>query len=218
MRKSYHILYINVPWHVMETFERVIREVEREKEIQFRVSKAYTLEQALSFVDDGSIDLVFLDVYIFPATDWEGLSRNTLVKKLHELPPRIGVIIFSSYTDHFHIRYMFKNLHPMGFVIKKEMCYKEMAIALYRLIDNTPYYSKTVVRYLTEQGANTYLLDEENHLLLYLLSRFYTMKMITKKMTLSLSALEKRKRRLKDLFGVEKSSELIKRAKEEGFI
>jgi len=37
-------------------------------------------------------------------------------------------------------------------------------------------------------------------------------------MTLSLSALEKRKRRLKDLFGVEKSSELIKRAKEEGFI
>lgn len=218
MKKSYHILYIDIPSHVVETFDKAIREAETDKDFCFRVSKTYTLPQALSFMDNGSVDLVFMDAFIFSSSDWLELAKDTLVRKIIESPPKIGVMLISHYTDHFHMRYMLRHLRPLGFVIKKEMNQKEITSALYHFVNHIPYYSKTVVKYLADQGADTYLLDEEDHLLLYLLSQFYTMKMIAKKMTLSLSAIEKRKRRLKDLFGVEKSPALIKKAKEQGFI
>ena len=111
-------------------------------------------------------------------------------------------------------------IFPDGFLVKNDLNPIVLEEAINKIIDGTPFYTTTVMQFVQRQMATREVLDEFDRKLLYELSRGTKMKDLPGMIPLSLAALEKRKRRLKEIFNVEQMEDrfLILAAKEKGFI
>jgi len=114
---------------------------------------------------------------------------------------------------------IFKNINPDGFLIKNDVGPEEIVAAIKKVINDPPYYSKSVVKMMRKFILNDFVVDELDRQLLFELSMGTKMKDIAKILPLSLAAIERRKRNLKVVFNVKKEDrELIIKAKDKGFI
>lgn len=89
-------------------------------------------------------------------------------------------------------------------------------------MNNFPYYSSTVSKFFRSQSSSSgeSVLDEVNKKIIYYLAKGLKTKDLPSHVHLSLSAVEKRKAEIVNIFGLEKSSveEILKEAKKRGFI
>jgi len=113
---------------------------------------------------------------------------------------------------------IFKSVDPDGFLIKNDLNPEELVSAIENVINNNPYYSKSVIELMRKQTSNDFFVDGTDRKLLYELSLGAKMSELPKVIPLSLGGLERRKRTLRELFNVKTDRELIKIAKEKGFI
>ena len=98
--------------------------------------------------------------------------------------------------------------------------YKELLKALETVIKSTPYYSKTVLNYMRQSLTNNIIIDKIDKTILHYLSVGTKMKDLPHFVHLSRSAVESRKRRLREVFGVDQKGDyqLILNAREKGFL
>lgn len=98
-------------------------------------------------------------------------------------------------------------------MIKNDITPKELMIAIKTVITDPPYCSKTVTKLLRKEVSNDLLVDAIDRKLLYELSIGTMMKDLPEILSLSLPAIEMRKRRLKQIFDAESPYD-----KEKGFL
>ena len=93
-------------------------------------------------------------------------------------------------------------------------------MAIESIVDGKPYYSKSVIELMRKQTANDFLIDAIDRKLLYELSKGTKMSQLPEIIPLSISALEKRKRVLKEVFNLadKDDRDLFRIAEEKGFI
>ncbi len=131
-------------------------------------------------------------------------------------------MIQTTFNENHRIQNILRTVNPDGLLIKNDITSKEFLIALDTVLNNPPYYSTTVARYFRKQQLNfeDNLLDDVNRKIIFHLSKGVKTKDLTNYVTLSLSAIEKRKAHIKSLLGLDNANdeELIKEAKKRGFI
>ena len=95
-----------------------------------------------------------------------------------------------------------------------------MASAFQAVLNNPPFYSGTVNSYLRKTITTDIFVDDKNRKILHLLSQGVKTKNLAEHVDLSLSAVEKRKKHLKNLFDVRDGQDetLINEARSKGFI
>ncbi|WP_111308686.1 hypothetical protein [Confluentibacter sediminis] len=95
-----------------------------------------------------------------------------------------------------------------------------MVLAIESIIEDKPYYSKSVIELMRKLTANDFLIDTIDRKLLYELSKGTKMSQLPHIIPSSISALEKRKRVLKEIFNLsdKEDRDLIRIAEEKGFI
>ncbi|MFT5217594.1 MAG: hypothetical protein ACI83H_002734 [Glaciecola sp.] len=83
-----------------------------------------------------------------------------------------------------------------------------------------PYYSSTVNNFLKTSVSNDIYLDDVNRKILHLLSQGIKTRSLKEYIDLSMSAIEKRKKSLKELFLIEdgKDETLLNEARKKGFL
>jgi len=88
------------------------------------------------------------------------------------------------------------------------------------VLDGKTSYSHTVTNLLRKQIQCDLILDSNDRKILYLLSKGYKTKDLPREIPLSLAAIEKRKKIMKEAFQVEVKSDLalVNRAKDIGFL
>lgn len=167
-----------------------------------------------------SIDLVFLDIKIPPSLDRKFISGEDLGAKIKELMPSTRIIVSTTFNDNFRINNILVNLNPDGFLIKDDISPEDLILAIRTVLIKPPFYSSSVLGFLRKQATNEIVLDRIDRRLLYELSIGTKMNEMPNILYLSMPALEKRKRRLKEVFDTEKKNDrdLILAAKTKGFI
>ncbi|MDO5970326.1 response regulator [Flavivirga aquimarina] len=165
-----------------------------------------------------TIDIVFLDIKLPPSKDRKIVSGEDLGIKIRTLLPNAKIVIATTYNDNYRIGSIFKTINPDGFLIKNDLNPKELVFAIEKIIENTPYYSKSVVALMRKKTSNSIMIDDIDRKLLYELSLGTKMSELPEIMPLSLTALERRKRTLKDLFNVKSDRDLLIVAEQKGFI
>ncbi len=166
-------------------------------------------------------NLVFLDIKLPPAiNNEEFFSGEDLGIYLREIFPLTRIIVSTTHNNNFRIHNIFKNINPDGFLVKNDIDSEELIEAIISVLTDPPYYTKTIIKLLRSEMANDYTLDSLDRQLLYLLSIGTRIKDLSSKLPLSQAGIEKRKRILMDLFGVNKESDktLIQVAREKGFV
>ncbi|MDO9261436.1 MAG: DNA-binding response regulator, partial [Flavobacteriaceae bacterium] len=125
-----------------------------------------------------------------------------------------------TYNDNYSIQVFLQSVNPDGLLIKNDINKEELITAIKTVLNNTPYYSKSVLNIIRKQISSDYMLDIIDRQLLYELANGTKMNKLPKIISMSLAGLEKRKRNLKALFDIpdEDDRALLQIARTKGFI
>jgi len=190
----------------------------------FKIKSAKNCDNALDEIRKGIIstpfDLVLLDINIPPSSDKTLLCGEDIGLIIKEAFPQIKIMVFTSLNNNYRLNSILKSLNPDGFIIKCEICFQSLLEALKSVLDDEPYYSKTVLQLMRRHFISDFSLDKIDRQLLYHISKGSKMKHLTETILLSKSALELRKRNIKELFELENGDDrdLILKAESLGYI
>lgn len=223
---TYHVLIIEDHPLITEAYKKAFSQVSSKNPKQhFVISTAINCDEALVKINEATqhqeLDIVFLDIKIPPSTTNESLlSGEDIGLKIMELLASSKIIVSTTFNDNYRINSIFKSLNPEGFLIKNDLNPKELVLAIESIIEGNPYYSKSVIELMRKLTSNDFLIDSLDRKLLYELSKGTKMSQLPNIIPLSISALEKRKRVLKEIFNlVDKDDrDLFRIAEEKGFI
>jgi len=221
MIKKYAVLIIDDHPLIAEAYKSALTQINSlDSEMVFSIKIANNIDSALKIIKKSTLDLVFLDIRLPPSLDGKLLSGEDLGIRINKRSTKTKIIVSTTFNDNFRIYSIFKSLNPEGFLIKNDITPDELVTAVKTVINDSPYYSKTVIKLLRNQVASDFLLDKIDRQLLYELSIGTKMKDLPSIIPLSIAGIEKRKRHLKVIFDVEKRDDkaLIMIAKEKGFI
>lgn len=191
------------------------------KNTHFKLIVAKSCTAALKAVENTKIlDLVLLNINIPPCQGEKVLFMDNICLKLRRSFPNIKMVVFSSFKNTTHLHSLFKTVNPECLLVKSDIDYPELINAIKTVIADAPYYSKSVLRYMRKRISNDMVIDHTDKAILHYLSIGTKMKDLPKHVNLSKSAIELRKRRLKEFLGVEKKPDydLIQCASEKGLI
>jgi len=225
-QRTYHALIIDDHPLISEAYKSAFLFCQKQIEsVSFDISVCHDCDSAIDKINEIAInelplDIVFLDISLPPSQDRKILSGEDLGLKINELLPETRIIISTTFNDNYRIHSIFKNINPDGFLIKNDITPKELVLAIQEVLTDPPYYSKTVMKLLRKQISNDMLLDHIDRKILYELSIGTLVKDMTHIVHLSAPGIQKRKRHLKQVFGIssQEDKELVLLAKEKGFI
>ena len=165
-------------------------------------------------------NIYFFDISIPESSDGLYKSGEDLAKRVRMVEEDAKIVILTMFDEVYRIHDIIKTINPEGFLIKSDLTSSELASAFQAIQNNPPFYSGTINKILRKSLQNPITLDLINHKMLHLLSLGVKTKDLVKHLDLTLSAIEKRKKNIKELFFVEdgKDETLIKIAKEKGYI
>jgi len=166
------------------------------------------------------LTLMLLDIRLPPSKDGKIQSGEDLGLLVRRLLPDTKIICSTLLDGSYRIRSIFRTINPDGFLIKSDVDADELITVIAAVLAGKPYYSETVLTFLRKEATNKLLLDDIDRKILYELSIGTKTKDLQQTVHRSLPAIEKRKRRLKQLFNLEQATdkELLLVAKEKGFI
>lgn len=225
MSKIYNVLIIDDHPIIADAYKSAFEFISTENnEIEFNIAIVTNCDSAIENITAASkgagIDIVFLDISLPPSTDGKYLSGEDLGIKIKEVLPQCKIIVATTFNDNYRIQVILRNVNPDGFLIKNDINKDELVSSIKTIMDNSPYYSKSVLELFRKQSSIDYQLDKIDRQLLYEMSIGTKMKDLPKIIPMSMPGLEKRKKQLKELFKVKDNDdrELILKAKEKGFI
>lgn len=225
-QKVCNILIIDDHPIISEAYKMAFEHISNQnKMLLFKIDIASNCKEAnekirFKAAREQNIDLVFLDIRLPPSKEDKILSGEDLGLLINDTFPDSKIIISTSLSNNYRINTLINNINPDGFIIKNDINSKELITAINTVIENPPYYSKTILQFLRKRLSNDYLLDKIDRQILYELSLGAKMKELPKTIPLSLAGIEKRKRHIKQIFNIIDADDrqLLLLAKEKGFI
>jgi DNA-binding NarL/FixJ family response regulator len=225
MSKLYNVLIVDDHPIIADAYKSAFEFINAgNNNFEFNISIATNCDDAIEHLNkvakaDG-IDIVFLDISLPPSTDGKYLSGEDVGIKIRQVLPKCKIIVATTFNDNYRIQVILKNVNPDGFLIKNDINKDELVTSIQTILDNSPYYSKSVLELFRKQSSIDYKLDKIDRQLLYEMSIGTKMKDLPNIIPMSMAGLEKRKKQLKELFKVQDNDdrELILKAKEKGFI
>lgn len=194
----------------------------QDNSFNFSIDTANDCDTALSQLTSvkNPYEIVFLDIRIPPCENEKIISGEGLGMYLREHFPSTKIIILTMFSDKVRLINILKNIDPEGFLIKSEVIPSELQNAVKLVLKGKRYYS-TTIHELTIPRKNVHpLLDDYDHRILFHLSKGTKTKDLVDFVPLSLGAIEKRKRKIKEVFDISQGGdkEILDRARELGFL
>lgn len=222
--KALKVLIVDDHPIIVEGYKNALLDIDSEK-YTLEIDTATSCDSGKEMIE-ASIDsetpyqVVFLDVKLPPSSDGKILSGEDLGKLTKEVLPNAKIVILTMFNDNFRIHNILKNVNPDGFLIKSDITSGELVRAFNIVIKDPPYYSHTVTKLLRAHFTSDMMLDDIDRSILFHLSKGVKTKNLPAHIPLSLAAIEKRKRHLKEVFGVDKNNDekLFEQASKKGYI
>ena len=224
MTEHIKILMIDDHPMIIEGYQNTLQFTKSDNQ-ELKIDIANNCDEAVAFMNKSietnlPYDVLFVDISLPPSTDGSMSSGEDLAEYARAILPKAKVIILTMFNESFRIHNIIKNIDPEGFLIKSDLTSSELASAFQAVLYNPPFYSGTVNSHIRKTITSDIVIDEKNRKILHLLSQGVKTKNLASHLDLSLSAVEKRKKQLKELFGVEDGQDetLLDAARKKGFV
>jgi DNA-binding NarL/FixJ family response regulator len=190
----------------------------------FEIDIASNCDEAFDLIKKNSnvkpYNLALIDVKLPPSRDGKITSGEDLAKIVKRLHPKARIIILTMHNEDSRIHNILQTINPEGFLIKSDLSSSELLRAVEDVMSGKTYYSATVNNHFRKMITNNFTLDQKNLQILFHLSRGIQTKNLSDYINLSLSAIEKRKNHIKELFDIKSGNDqnLIEEARKRGFV
>lgn len=220
-----HINILMVDDHpiIIEGYQNVLMATKLEDQT-LHIDTANNCDEAAIMIERASkkypYHVCFFDISLPGSEDGKYTSGEDLALLAKDLMPRAKIVILTMFNESYRIHNIIKEIDPDGFLIKSDLTSMELADGFQQIIKSPPYYSSTVSNYLKKTISSDIYIDDINRKILHLLSQGIKTKNLSEYVSISKSAIEKRKKHLKLLFSVEdgKDETLLKEAREKGYL
>lgn len=209
---------------IIEGYQNTLQFTKKEHQ-ELRIDIANNCDEALNYMNKSvknslPYDLLFVDISLPPSEDGSMNSGEDLAEYARKVLPKAKIIILTMFNESFRIHNIIKNIDPEGFLIKSDLTSSELASAFQAVLNNPPFYSGTVNSFIRKSITSDIVIDDKNRKILYLLSQGIKTKNLASHLDISLSAVEKRKKQLKEIFEIDNGQDesLLDAAREKGFI
>ena len=224
MTETIKILMIDDHPMIIEGYQNTLLFTKKEHQ-ELKIDIANNCDEALKYMNKSiemakPYDMLFVDISLPPSSDGSMSSGEDLAEYAREHLPKAKIIILTMFSESFRIHNIIKNIDPEGFLIKSDLTSSELASAFQAVLNNPPFYSGTVNSHIRKTIATDVVIDDKNRKILYLLSQGVKTKNLASHLDISLSAVEKRKKQLKDLFDIQDGQDetLLEEARKKGFV
>lgn len=220
MQKELDILIIDDHHSIIEGYKNVLS---RNKTYKLQIFKANSCDQAVKEINKAKsrnpFDLIFIDIQLPPSQDETITSGEDLAQIINKEFPKTKIIISTMFDTPQRLDNILRTIPHNGILIKSDSTAKIILEAFDTVLKGGSFYSKTVEKIKNKIISNNETLDDYNRKIIYHLSKGVKTKDLIKYIPLSLSAIEKRKTNIKQIFNVSKGDEqLLIEAKKRGFI
>jgi len=224
MSETIRILMIDDHPMIIEGYQNTLQFTKKESQI-LDIDIANNCDEAVSYMDKSiktnrPYQVLFVDISLPPSKDGLMNSGEDLAIYARKILPKARVIILTMFDESYRIHNIIKTINPEGFLIKSDLTSSELASAFQAVLHNPPFYSGTVNSHLRKTNESDIVIDDKNRKILYLLSQGAKNKSLAAHLDISLSAIEKRKKQLKEIFLIDDGQDetLINEARKKGFI
>ncbi|WP_125718145.1 response regulator [Flavobacterium ustbae] len=191
------------------------------KQYEFSISQAHDCKSGYDIIENNNstrFDIAFLDISMPPYEEKEIFSGEDLARLLLKKMPSCKIILLTMYTELLKIKTIIRTIQPNGLIIKNDLTFDELLLAFDRVIKNEKYYSQSVVKMLNQTTHNAIEIDQYDKQILIHLEKRSSIDEMLQNIPISLNAIEKRKKHLKELLKIKNDSDqdLVKEAKSKG--
>jgi DNA-binding NarL/FixJ family response regulator len=186
----------------------------------FHVDTATCCDSALLLLNDFSYDVVFLDISLPTSKDQKFKSGEDLGVFIKEKFSNTKIIVITGYRDSFIMSRLLEFLAPDALLYKGDVDPHICSNSLISTLNNIPFYSASILQLIRKKLSSEIRLSKTEKILLYEIEKGTTIKELSDMLHMSVGAVEKRKRHLKDVFNITVSEDtaLISAAKQIGFV
>lgn len=223
MTESIKILMIDDHPMIIEGYQNTLLFTKKEHQ-ELKIDIANNCDEAVNLINKSvnqiPYDVLFVDISLPPSSDGVMSSGEDLAEYARSVLPKAKIVVLTMFNESFRIHNIIKTIDPEGFLIKSDLTSSELASAFQAVLNNPPFYSGTVNQHIRKSLTTNIVIDEKNRKILYLLSQGIKTKNLAQHLDISLSAIEKRKKHLREIFEVEDGQDetLINEARKTGFI
>jgi DNA-binding NarL/FixJ family response regulator len=224
MQETIRILMTDDHPMIIEGYQNTLIATKKENQ-ELKIDIANSCDESIKFMNkaislENPYDILFMDISLPPSSDGKYTSGEDLAIFARKIMPKSKIVILTMFNESYRIHNIVKTINPEGFLIKSDLTSRELASAFQAVINNPPFYSGTVNSIIRKTISNDIIVDDVNRKILHLLSQGVKTKSLTDHINLSMSAIEKRKKHLKELFFIKDGSDetLLEEARNKGFI
>ncbi|GAA4939757.1 response regulator [Algibacter agarivorans] len=224
MTEKIRILMIDDHPMIIEGYQNTLLFTKKENQ-ELEIDIANNCDEAIAYMDKSIqtvryYDVLFVDISLPPSTDGLMSSGEDLAEYARKNLPNAKIIILTMFNESFRIHNIIKTIDPEGFLIKSDLTSSELASAFQKVLYSPPFYSGTVNSHIRKAIASDIVVDDKNRKILHLLSQGVKTKNLAAHLDISLSAVEKRKKQLREIFEVNDGQDetLLNKAKKKGFV
>lgn len=223
MAEKIKILMVDDHPIILEGYKKVLLE-NRSGTFDLEIETANSCDEANEKIENSikgkSYNIAFLDIGLPPSGNGEFLSGEDLGRKMKKVSPQTKLIVLTMFNENVRLLSILKSLDPEAFMIKSDVTPVEFLQAFDKVLEGRKYSSHTVDDLMRKQITNDFGLDKTDREILLHLSQGVMSKQIPELLPISLAKIEKRKKRMREVFGIEdiRDLTLINRARELGFL
>lgn len=220
---NYNVLLVDDHPMIIAGFEQALDIIsENNEEIKFKRDSAQNCTDAADYIMDSNqaYDLICLDLSLPGSKDGKYNSGEDLAKLARKYQSESKLLICTMLENNYKVLNVMRRIDPDGFLVKSDTNPDILISAIENLLNGKTYQSATVHQMLKRTVEFSHNIDEDNLKILYLLSQGILTKNLPEHMGLSLSAIEKRKKQMKQFFDISNTNDkiLLEKAKEKGFL
>jgi DNA-binding NarL/FixJ family response regulator len=224
MQESIRILMTDDHPMIIEGYQNTLLATKKDSQ-ELKIDIANSCDESIKCMNqaialDYPYDVLFMDISLPPSSDGKYTSGEDLAMYARSIMPKAKIVILTMFNETYRVHNIVKTINPEGFLIKSDLTSRELASAFQAVLANPPFYSGTVNKIIRKTISTDLVVDEVNRKILHLLSQGIKTKSLTDYIDLSMSAIEKRKKHLKELFMIVDGSDetLLEEARKKGFV
>jgi DNA-binding NarL/FixJ family response regulator len=221
MPQNINVLIVDDHPFIIQGYKNVIK-LFPNKDIEFTFFEAVDCKTGYEAVVNAEVqyDIAFLDVSM---PTYEEMNMNTgedIAKLLMKEMPECKIALLTMHSESLKVQSIIDEINPLGLVIKNDLGFESMILALTTILKGDIYYSDSVIKFLNNQQKEKVYVDVIDRQILLYLSKGINYDDIPLYITISSSSVKTRKENIKELLGIKgcSDSELAAIAKDRGML
>ena len=221
MSQTINILIVDDHQFIIQGYKNVIN-LFPDKSITFNFIEASDCKSVFETISNSPqpFDVAFLDVSMPEYPEKNINTGEDLAKLIKETMPECKIALLTMHSESLKVMSIIEEINPLGLVIKNDLTFDSMILALTSILNGDTYYSDSVIKFLNNQQKEKVYIDVIDRQILHYLNKRVNYDDIPLYITISSSSVKTRKENLKDLLGISGSDDasLVSVARDRGLL